>query len=267
MKIRGIKLGNLEAQFFAYIQFKRKYLVRLGDIAPALGISLKQERELMSRLARTGWIARIRRGLYAVPDRLPPGGAWNPGEYRALAILMSEYKGRYQITGANAFNFYGFDDQIPVRIYVYNDRISGERRIGSREYVLIKVPTSRLGGEYAFRAGDGSTAVYSSKARTLMDAVYDWSRFNGIPRAYRWIEETIRKDPKLSRELIEATIKYGNKGTIRRIGFILDRLGVDARLLSRLRRSIGTSKSLVRLIPTRSSRGKIDKSWGIIINE
>jgi predicted transcriptional regulator of viral defense system len=267
MKRIGIKLGRLEAQFFAYTQFKRKDLVRCGDIAPALGITLKQERELLSRLARNGWVVRIQRGLYAVPDRLPPGGKWNPGEYRALSILMDECKGLYQITGANAFNFFGFDNQMPVRMYVYNNRISGERRLGSRDYVFIKVPSSRLGGVYTFRAGDGAKAVYSSKARTLMDAVYDWSRFNGVPRGYRWIDEAVRKDPKLSKELIDVTLKYGNKGTIRRIGFILDRLGASARLLSRLTRSIKSSKSLVRLIPTRPSRGKIDKSWGIIINE
>jgi hypothetical protein len=51
-----------------------------------------------------------------------------------------------------------------------------------------------------------------------MDAVYDWSRFNSLPRGYEWIKEEIKNEPKLASELIEATAKYGNMATIRRIG-------------------------------------------------
>ena len=96
MNQSGNKLGRLEAQFFAYTQFKRKQRIRCGEIAKALGITPKQELELLSRMARNRWIARIRRGYYAVPDRLPPGGNWTPGEYWALALLMEDRKARYR---------------------------------------------------------------------------------------------------------------------------------------------------------------------------
>ena len=48
--------------------------VRVGQLSPALGITPAQEREVLSRLARRNLIARVRRGLYLVPPRLPPGG-------------------------------------------------------------------------------------------------------------------------------------------------------------------------------------------------
>jgi predicted transcriptional regulator of viral defense system len=267
MKSGDIKLGRLEAQFFAYTQFKRKTLVRLGEIAPALDITAKQERELLSRLARNQWISRIWRGLYAVPERLPPGGIWSPGAYRALDMLMRELNGRYQITGATAFNFHGFDDQVPNWIIAYNNRLSGRREIGGGNYLFIKTPDNRLGGICALRAPDGVRVVYSSKARTLMDAVYDWSRFNGIPRAYRWIETAVKKDPALADELARVTRRYGNQGTLRRIGFVLARAQPGGAVARTVLRAISKGKSLIPLIPTRPVRGRGDTTWGIIVNE
>ncbi len=267
MKPYGNKLGRLEAQFFAYTQFKRKQMVRCGEIARALEITPKQELELLSRMARRRWITRIRRGYYAVPERLPPGGNWSPGEYGALALLMEDRKARYQISGPRAFNFYGFDDQMPNWIVVYNDRISGERKIGKLRYIFIKIPIFRLGDVHSFRAGDGTPAIYSSKARTLIDAICDWSRFNGIPRAFRWIRNAVAQDPKMTRQLVKAALKYGNQGTLRRLGFVLSRLNVKKELLTQLRQAIRPSKSLIPLVPTAPVRGKIDSVWGIIINE
>ncbi len=137
----------------------------------------------MSRLSRGGLIARVRQGLYLVPPQLPLGGAWTPGEALALNALMEDRGGRFQICGPNAFNRYGFDNQIPNRIYAYNNRISGKRAIGSVLLMLIKVANDRLGETEEAILG-GERVLYSSRVRTLVDAVYDWSRFNSLPRGY-----------------------------------------------------------------------------------
>jgi hypothetical protein len=36
-----------------------------------------------------------------------------------------------------------------------------------------------------------------TKTRALVDAVYDWSRYNTLPRAYGWIAETLKKSPAI----------------------------------------------------------------------
>ena len=35
-------------------------------------------------------------------------------------MLMKELKGKYQVSGPNAFYFYGFENQVPNRVYVYD---------------------------------------------------------------------------------------------------------------------------------------------------
>ena len=266
MKNRKPQLGPLEVQFFAYTQMKRKLLVRVRELTGTLDISAKQERELLSRMARTGLIIRLTRGVYLVPPRVPSGGKYGADEYLILEKLMEVLIGRYQVSGPNAFNFYGFSDQIPNRVYVYNNSIYGERRIGNLQFSFIKTADNRLGGTIAFKTDSGSKVIMASKARTFLDAVYDWSRFNTIPRAYQWIAEGIKKDKDLAGDLVMMAIKYGNQGTNRRLGYLLENLGADRKLTDKLKRKLRSSKSLFPWVPTSPSTGSVNKDWGLIIN-
>ena len=119
-------MGQIETLLFAYVQLRGLPAVRAGELTEPLRLSPIQERKLLSRLAKAGLIVRVRRGLYLVPLRLPLGGKWSPDEGLTLNTLMEDQEGRYQICGPNAFNRYGFDAQVPSRVYAYNNRLSGD---------------------------------------------------------------------------------------------------------------------------------------------
>lgn len=261
------RLGQLEQQLFAFVQFRKLRTLRTGDLSGPLQITSKQERELLSRLSRAGMIAPVRRGLYLVPDRLPLGGRWGPDEGLALNTLFDAQNGRYQICGPNAFNRYGFDEQIPTRVNVYNNREWGDRRIGSVALTLIRVADKRLGDTETVETAEGSKALYSSRARTLLDAVYDWTRFNTLPRAYDWIRKELKAKRVTPMELVAVTLKYGDIGTIRRMGALLEREGVASALLKKLEKALPKTTSFIPWIPTKPKRGKIDRRWGVVINE
>jgi predicted transcriptional regulator of viral defense system len=262
------KLGEMETQFFAYIQMRQMRMVRAGDlVASVLRLSPDQERKLLSRLARGGLIARVRQGLYLVPQHLPLGGAWTPTETEALNALIRDRKGRYQVCGPNAFNRYGFDDQIPNRIYVYNNRLSGDRRVGAVDMTLIKVADERLGDTEEVTMPDGGKAVYASRTRSLVDAIYDWSRFNGIPRGYEWIRRELKAGRVIAVALVKCTLRYGDKGTIRRMGALLEREGIPEVLLRKLELALKPSTSLIPWIPTKPKRGIAKRRWGVVLNE
>jgi predicted transcriptional regulator of viral defense system len=261
------RLGRLEQQLFAYVQLRKLGILRTGDLSGPLQITTKQERELLSRLSRAGMIAQVRRGLYLVPERLPLGGRWSPDEGLALNTLFDAQKGRYQICGPNAFNRYGFDEQVPTRVYVYNNREWGDRRIGSVALTLIKVSDRRLGDIETIETADGSKTVYSSRARTLLDAVYDWARFNSLPRAYKWIQRELKAKRVTPAELVSVTLKYGDIGTIRRMGALLEREGVAPTLLKKLEKALPKTSSLIPWIPIKPKRGTVSRRWGVVINE
>jgi predicted transcriptional regulator of viral defense system len=262
------KLGRLETQFFAYIQMRKLRTVRRGDLVKSvLRFTSDQERRVLSRLSRGGLIARVRQGLYMVPPQLPLGGAWTPDPVQALNALMEDHEGRYQICGPNAFNRYGFDDQMPNRVYAYNNRLSGERTVGAAELTLIKVADERLGDAKTFAMPDGEKAVYASRARSLMDAVYDWSRFNGVPRGYEWIRRELAAKRVSATELVSVTLRYGDTGTIRRIGALLEREGVEGVLLRRLERKLKPTTGLIAWVPSQPKRGTLSRRWGVVFNE
>ncbi|HKI36428.1 MAG TPA: DUF6088 family protein [Gemmataceae bacterium] len=242
-----------------------------GDLVRDLRWTAEQERKVLSRLARKGLIARVRRGLYLAPKRMPVGGRWNPGEALALTTLIADRDGAYQISGANTFQRYGWTEQVPNRVYAYNNRISGDRQVGPVSLTLIKVSDDRLGGTEVVRTPDGLDVVYASKARSLVDAVYDWSRFDTLPRAYDWIEREVTNDDGFAAELVQVTIRYGNQGTLRRIGATLERLAVQEPLLRRIERAFRPSSSFIPLVPTAAKRGKpgkekTSKRWGVVFN-
>jgi predicted transcriptional regulator of viral defense system len=261
------RLGKLETQFLAYLQMRKKTVVKAGEIQKSLGLTQAQETELFRRLSRGRMIARVRPGLYLIPDRLPLGGAWAPGEIQALNALMEDRNGSYQICGPNAFHRYGYDEQIPNRLYVYNNRISGDRKIGSVQLTLIEVSDKRLGETVEVKTADGETAVYSSRERTLFDAVYDWARFDTLPRAYAWIRADLRAGRVGVGILVNTIVRYGDVGTRRRFGFLLEREGCDPKWLAKLDRSLSPSKSSIPWIPKRPKKGKLVHRWGVVDNE
>jgi predicted transcriptional regulator of viral defense system len=262
-----MRLGHIETALFAYTQMRGLTTVRMGELRQPLRLSAVQERKLLSRLAKAGMIARVWRGLYLVPPRLPLGGKWSPGEAAALNALLAAQAGRYQICGPNAFNRYGFDGQVPARVYVYNNRIYGDRTVGAVALTLIKVADRRLGGTEQVETADGQTAAYSSRARALVDAVYDWSRFNSLPRGYEWIRRELRARRVGADELVMAALRYGDTGTIRRIGALLEREGVAAALLRKLARALKPTTGLIPWIPSRPKRGTVNRRWGVVFND
>lgn len=266
MKQPGPELGPLASRFFGYIQLKGKDIVRTGELAPVLGITASQERDLLRRLSKSGWIVRLKRGVYLAPLRIPGGGRYSPGIALILRKFMEEERGDYQLCGPATFNFYGFDDQVPNVSAVYNNRISGSREIGNLAFQFIKVADSRLGATAEIMAAGDIPLVYPSKARTLMDAVYDWSRFNGLPRGYDWIRQALSKEPELSYELVEVAARFGNQATMRRIGYLMEKLEQPSQCAKRLEGCLNDSRAFIPWIPGAPSKGPINRKWGVIVN-
>jgi predicted transcriptional regulator of viral defense system len=257
----------MESQLLAWTQMRQLRVLRKGDLTRPLRITPKQEASLLSRLAKAGLIARVWRGVYLVPARLPLGGRWSPSEALALTTLMEDRGGDYQICGPNAFNRYGLDEQVPTRVYAYNNRVSGERRVGSVALSMIKVADERLGATEKVKTADGTVTVYSSRTRSLVDAVYDWSRFGSLPAAYGWIRKELSAGRVQAPELVRLTLQYGDVGTIRRIGALLEREGAESRLLRKLEQFLGRSSSSIAWIPGRPKRGRLDRRWRIVWND
>lgn len=115
-------------------------------------------------------------------------------------------------------------------------------------------------------AAGGPPAIYSSRARSLVDAVYDSSRFGSLLRGYRWIRAELEAKRVKAIDLVDLTLRYGDKGTIRRIGALLEREGVAETLLRKLERVLPATSSPIPWIPRRVKRGPVGRRWGVVWN-
>ena len=190
-----------------------------------------------------------------------------PNEFQALTTLMEDQVGRYQVCGPSAFYRYGWDNQIPNRLYAYNNRITGQRKIGSAAMTLIKLADERLGETEVVKLPEGIDAVYSSQIRSLVDAVYDWSRFNSLPQGYAWIRAEMGREPAVAEGIVRVALRYANVSTLRRLGKLLEREGVGEPLLRKLEGKLRPTSALIPWVPTLPKRGTVDRRWGLVVND
>ncbi|MDZ4165662.1 MAG: hypothetical protein U1C55_11105 [Smithellaceae bacterium] len=89
MKQEKTRLGKFEMQLLAYAQLRKKEFIFSGEIASALDIHAEQEWKLLNRMATSGLMVRLKRGVYLVPSRMPAGGRWTVDGQRLLYPLQA----------------------------------------------------------------------------------------------------------------------------------------------------------------------------------
>lgn len=255
--------STLFTQFFAYTQMQEKDVLHLGELQAAWGISSKQEKSLLSRLVKRKIIIRLKRGIYLVPRKVPPGGMWQPDSLQLISFFMEALKANYYIGGLYAFNYYGLSEQVPAVITIYNDKVSLKKKLGLLSIQLIKIMPDRIDESNTIQLNNNRNVKIASISRTILDAIMDWNKFGTLPIAFEWIKNNKKA---AIQELINTTIKYGNVSSRRRIGYILSRENQFSELIKPLLKSIPITKNWVLLNPQGGSKGMTNKIWRIIDN-
>jgi len=265
MKRKSPQLGKLGTAFFALAHIRQFKVVRLGDLQKPLKLNPSQEQQLLKRLTTSGFIIRLTRGVFLVPDKIPPGGYWQPSGYCIVKNLMVLYNAKYYIGGMSAIHFHHLTTQIPNEITVYNNKINGRKTIGVQRLYFIKTESNRLDGAISMKIKNEDEIFISSLARTILDAVQNWRQLGTLPEAYHWIAQNI-KEKNLINDLIRLTAEHANIITMRRIGYYLTSAGIKSTRLQPILKRLTSSTGWVKLDPNQPSKGKTNKQWRVIDN-
>ena len=189
MTVKNKMLGPMGVQFFAWTQLENKNQVQTGDLIKSMNLSPTQEANLLYNLSSSGFIIKLWRGFYLVPQKIPAKGVWSPSPYLIINKYMENVGAtKFYISGPAVFNQYGYTNQLSSWFTIYNDKIS--KRIYILQYRLdfTKVVSNRLGAVKKIKAttdkGQYIWARFSSPEQTLLDAVYDYKKFGTLPKAY-----------------------------------------------------------------------------------
>lgn len=228
-----------------------------------LGLDAGRTRTLLAYLARRGWLSRVRRGLYVAV----PLDTRRPGEWTEDAWVVAErtFSPCY-IGGWTACQHWGLTEQVFRTVLV----VTG-RKVRGREPVIQGTPY-----RVTVRSEDklfGTTVVWrqqvrvrvSDPSRTIVDLLDDPTLGGGMRNVADVVHEYLTGEHRDDDLLIAYADRLGNRAGFKRLGFVLEHLGIDALGLVEAcleRRSAG----LVALDPSVQLKGRIVRRWGIRAN-
>jgi len=253
-KVNPIKtLSSPEVELLSRLEFEGKEIITRQDIA---GLCADKTRApyLIKKLLEKKRLRTIIKNIYLlVPMKAPPGQWAGNGYLIAKALARGA---DYYIGYSSVFNSYGFTEQVSQMVHVVNGKYSMEKTIFGVRYKFIKTLPNRFYGLQK-RKIQNEDVIFPDRERALIDVFefYDTAKAGGILRE------------QLSKVYVPIFAGYVARYPVqtirRRIGYFLETLGADKKLLAKI--SAG-DKGYSPLYSGRSNRGPLNKRWRVIIN-
>jgi predicted transcriptional regulator of viral defense system len=235
----------------------------VSEAAAALGLEEGQVGKLLPYLARRGWLSRVRRGLYVAV----PLDARRPGEWLEDAWIVADrvFSPCY-LGGWTACEHWDLTEQTFRTILVVTSK-----KVRHREQVIQSTPfritvrsEDRLFGTAPVWRGQVRVQV-SDPTRTVVDILDDPTLGGGMRSVADVVHEYFASEHREDNLLTEYADRLGNRAVFKRLGYLLEHIGVDAPELVATcldRRSAG----LVALDPSVDTNGRILRRWGVRVN-
>jgi len=96
------------------------------------------------RLAKSGTIRRLTRGLYDYPIKHPDFGDLPPNYNRVAKALVGRDNLKIQPSGAYAANLLGLSEQVPAKIVFFTDGPNRKVQIGKQKIVLKRTTPKNM---------------------------------------------------------------------------------------------------------------------------
>ena len=238
---------------------------RAREIAPSVGLSDTYFLQALHHLARSGWVIRLRKGLYALSSVVP--GVTDVHEFEIATALVTPAA----VSHWSALRYHDLTDQIPRKVFVLTTteapipRLRGRKKQGAAEgysiggtvYQFIQVKPDRFFGIQKVWIMEARVPI-TDPERTLLDGL---SR----PRYCGDFVEVLRAFELHARNLdLERVVGYALKldtATAKRLGWVLERQGIPSSRLETLARV--PIKGYRRLDPTGPREGPRNRRWMI----
>lgn len=235
-----------------------------------LGLSPGSILVTLTTLAKAGWILRLRRGLYATTGTLP-GGLELPAFAIATALVTPS-----AISHWSALSHHHLTDQIPRTVTAMTPRRvvlptmrhgarTGARHtwtVGTTTVEYVTVNPRRFFGTEEVWLDDRFKAPITDRERTVLELFVSPRHFGGLGEALGVLEEH-RASLDLPK-LVRYGVAIGVASVAKRLGYSLERAGVDAAVLEPLRAV--PSQSVCVLDPTRPKTGRRVAAWSLVDN-
>lgn len=236
---------------------------RAQEAARLLSLKTERAQRFLAYLADKGWLARIHRGLYVVV----PLDAADPAKWREDPwVVASKVFPPFYVGGWSACEHWGLTDQIFRETMVISSRRVRHRQTeihGFPFHVKVIAPDRVFGTSVVWR---GRTRVLvSDPARTVVDILDDPALGGGIRHVAEVLDTYLAGDRRDDSKLLEYTRRLGNRSVFKRLGYLVETLGVHAPTLVAACTK-GKSSGISLLDPASPPTGKVLRRWNLRIN-
>jgi predicted transcriptional regulator of viral defense system len=240
---------------------------RARELSPRVGLRDAYLWEALYHLRRTSWIVPLRRGLYALAGSVP--GVTPAHEFEIAMALVTPAA----ISHWSALSHHGLTEQAPRRVFVLTTarsvpRIRGAKRKGDEEgypvgdmaYQFVQVKPELFFGIEDVWVNE-SRIKMTDPERTLLDGLMAPQYCGDFSEVLHAFEV---RAPKLDLERITRYALKLDAATSKRLGWILERQGIDVARLEALRNV--PIKGYRVLDPSGPRQGSCDTRWMIQVN-
>ena len=235
------------------------------ELAPSVGLSSGYLRQALHYLAKSGWVVRLHKGLYALSSSIPGVSPLHEFEI-AMALVQPA-----AISHWSALHHHGLTEQLPRRVFVLTTAgISVPHRRGTKAqgsdkgypvagvtYQFVQVKPERFFGVEEVWVGEARIKI-TDPERTLLDGLtmpHYCGDFAEVLHAFQM------RGQNLDLKRIIAYALRLDAATVKRLGWILEHQGIEPIRLEPL--AAVPIKGYRVLDPTGPRRGPCNRRWMI----
>jgi len=254
-------LGPIETGIVARLTYEKISIIKASELDRMFDLSPEDRKQIVFRLKRKKILIPIKRGVYLFsPLEAGPGGT---GIDELLIPTLFFPENNYYVGYSTMFNYYGFTEQLFQTVYVLNTSRSLKKAIVGIPFNFIKVGKDRMYGLETIKVKD-TDVIISNKERTLVDLIYFNHPAGGISSAVDIMKKIIKGNECDIKKLIKYAALFPNITTRKRIGVILESLGIPDTDLKLLIKSV--EKTSISTLG-RSRKGRLNKKWRAIVGD
>jgi predicted transcriptional regulator of viral defense system len=216
--------------------------------------------QILERLRKKGWVARIARGQFAVIP-LSSGATGSP-QLHEFAVAM-ELASPAAIAYFSALSHHGLTEQLPRTVFIATNHPVRRRQresLGFSFRIVSLRPHKYFGIQKAW-AGDHAFSV-TNVDKTIIDALDLPGHAGGLGLVATALRSHWDRLDEV--RLRDYAGRIGNSAAAKRLGFLMETLGLgDAEAL---RKAVTFGTGFPRLDPALPPHGVHNRRWGLLLN-
>ena len=238
---------------------------RARELAPVAGLSEGYLRQALHHLTKSGWLVRLRKGLYALSSSVSGS---TPAHEFEIAMALADPAA---VSHWSALHHHGLTEQAPLKVFVLTTTEAsvprargakakqswGRYPVGGMVYQFIQVKPERFFGTEKVWIGEARVMI-TDPERTLLDGL-------SMPQYCADFAEVLHAfEARASTLNLERIIGYACKldaATVKRLGWVLEHQGVEPSKLERL--AALPIKGYRKLDPKGPRNGPCHRRWMI----